>query len=101
MTKIILNFDESGNMGQRGRYFTIACVETDNNKPLNNVMRKTVLKAKKQFETYKNCKEIKASEAYPCVKDYFLNKIASKNLKVRYIVADLLHVNKELKDDEN
>ncbi|EOR24979.1 hypothetical protein A499_06505 [Niallia nealsonii AAU1] len=99
--KIVLNFDESGNMGKSGRYFTIACIETMHTKPLSNVMKKAVLKAKLAFPKYGNCKEIKASESNPVVKDYFLRKIASKDIKVRYVVADLEHVKPALIADEN
>jgi Protein of unknown function (DUF3800) len=99
--RVILNFDESGNMGKRGRYFTIACVESQQTKPLINVMSKAALKTKRTFSAFKNSDEIKAADAYPCIKDYFLRKISSKELSIRYIVADLLHVKKELTDDEN
>jgi Protein of unknown function (DUF3800) len=99
--KVILNFDESGNMGSKGRYFTIACIESKNIKPLSNVMKKTVLKTKKTFPEYQNFKEIKAKDSYPAIKDYFLRKIASKDINIRYIVADFEHVIQKLKDDEN
>ncbi|MBT2603714.1 DUF3800 domain-containing protein [Bacillus sp. ISL-53] len=99
--KIVLNFDESGNMGKRGKYFTIACIETNNTKPLVNTMKKTVLKTKKKFPEYENRDEIKASESSPVIKDYFMRKIASKDIKIRYIVADLEHVKQGLLDDEN
>ncbi|MBK5495301.1 DUF3800 domain-containing protein [Bacillus thuringiensis] len=100
--KVILNFDESGNMGRKGRYFTIACVEMESStKPLTNVMKRAVLKTKKTFSEYQNVNEVKASDSTPIIKDYILQKIASKDIKIRYIVADLLHVKQELKDDEN
>jgi len=100
--KIILNFDESGNLGRKGRYFTIACVEMNSStKPLSNVMKKSIVKTKKYFSDFKNYKEIKASDAYPPIKDYFLRKIASKDLSIRYIVADLKHVKSDLLRDEN
>ena len=99
--KMILNFDESGNFGKRGRYFTIACVATENTKPLSNVMKKAVLKTKNTFPEFANHSEVKASDAYPPIKDYFLRKIASKDVSIRYIVADLHHVKKQLLEDEN
>lgn len=100
--KIILNFDESGNLGKQGRYFTLACIQTSDLKPLTNVMKnKAVLKTKQKFPEFSSAKEIKASEAYPPIKDYFLRKITSKDIKIRYIVADLEHVKKQLLDDEN
>lgn len=99
--KVILNFDESGNMGTRGRYFTIACVETYNTKPLENVMKKIILKTRKKFSKYEEMKEIKAKDAGIVVKDYFLRSICSKNVRIRYIVADLENVYEHLKEDKN
>lgn len=101
MGKVILNFDESGNLGKKGRYFTIACVETNNAKPLKNVMKKSILKTRRKFDKYKDYKEIKASESNPVIKDYFLRKIASKDIQIRYVVADLWHTDKKLIEDEN
>ncbi|MGG4462594.1 DUF3800 domain-containing protein [Micromonospora provocatoris] len=99
--KVILNFDESGNLGTKGRYFVIGCVITDNTKPLSNVLKKAVLKTKQTFDKYKNVKEIKAADSTPAIKDYFLRKISSKNVGVRYIVADKRNCKKALLDDEN
>lgn len=98
---VILNFDESGNLGSKGRYFTIACVQTLNQKPLFNVMKKAVLKTKKTFDDFSEFQEIKASHAYPCIKDYFLNKIVSKDIEIKYVVADLNFVKPQLLKDEN
>lgn len=99
--KLILNFDESGNLGKEGRYFTIACVEMPTTKPLSNVMKKAALKTKKAFPRFESEDEIKASDSSPVIKDYFLRKIASKELNIRYIVADLHHVKAKLLEDEN
>lgn len=100
--KVYLNFDESGNMGSRGKYFTIACVQTNNPKSLKNVMKKTVLKVKKKFPKFEEYPEIKASDASMIVKDFFLRKIVSKDdVFVRYVVADKEHVKAKLLEDEN
>ena len=102
LQNIYLYLDESGNFGSAGRYFTIAAIETNNPKPLQNVMKKTVLKAKQKFPKYEKVKEIKASHSSPIVKEYFLRKIVSNtNLCIRYIVADKYHVKEELLDNEN
>jgi hypothetical protein len=98
---LILNFDESGNLGKSGRYFTIACVGSTDMKPLANVVKKASLKTKQTFPKYSDFTEIKAKDSYPFIKDYFLNKIVSKDIDIRYIVADLNHVKKSLIDDEN
>lgn len=101
MTKVILNLDESGNLGSDGRYFTIACIETTNVKPLINVMKKTELKTKQTFEKFKNADEIKANEAFPLIKDYYYRKIASKDIAIRYVTADKPYVKSRLLEDEN
>ncbi|MDY0395450.1 DUF3800 domain-containing protein [Virgibacillus halophilus] len=101
MTKVILNFDESGNMGRKGRYFTIACVETHNTKPLINVMKKACLKVKKEFPHLTGNREIKASDSFPVIKDYILRRIVTKDIKIRYATADLPYVNRKLLEDEN
>ncbi|MCP1185105.1 DUF3800 domain-containing protein [Paenibacillus sp. 1781tsa1] len=99
---MILNFDESGNLGTGGRYFIIAaiCVK-DNISPLKNVIKKAVLKTKETFPNYSDVNEIKASHSTQIIKDYFLNKIVSKDIEIKYIVADKLHVKKALLQDEN
>ena len=98
---MILNFDESGNFGRSGRYFVIACIGAQNMKPLENVMDKVILKIKKEFPQYARAREIKANHAFPVIKDFMLRKISSKEVDIRYIVADLHHVKKSLRDDEN
>lgn len=99
--KIYLYLDESGNLGMEGKYFTIAAIETTNSKPLNNVVKKSILKTKNTFIKFKDSNEIKASDSSPIIKDYFLTKIASKDINVRYITSDKRHVKKALLDDEN
>ena len=98
-----LIIDESGNLGPSGRYFVIACIETPEYKPLNNVMKRKLGKAKSMFpELAKlHSHEIKANEAYPCVKYHILETIARKNIKISYIVADLKHVKSTLLVDKN
>lgn len=98
---MILNFDESGNMGKQGRYFNIACVGGAEMKPLENVIGKSILKVKKEFPQYADLREIKASHSNPSIKDYILNKIISKDIFIRYIVADLKYTNSNLIEDEN
>lgn len=44
-----LFFDESGNLGKEGRYFVIACIESEKYKRLDRVMKKTLLKVKNKF----------------------------------------------------
>ncbi|SEU32876.1 DUF3800 domain-containing protein [Paenibacillus sp. NFR01] len=98
---MILNFDESGNLGKQGRYFTIACVAGENLKPLENIMNRSIVKVKSKFPKFTHRTEVKASDSNPIIKEYMLRKIASKNMQIKYIVADLEHVQPNLLDDEN
>lgn len=98
-----LIFDESGNLGQAGRYFVIACIDTKEYKALHNIMKRKLKKAKDLFPelSTQHAHEVKANEAYPCVKYHILECIISKNVKVSYIVADLNHVDSKLLEDKN
>lgn len=97
-----LIFDESGNLGKDGRYFVIACIDTDNVKELHNIMKRKIEIARLKFPTMKtHTNEIKASEAFPCVKYHLLECIAKKNIKISYIVADLKYVEDRLLEDKN
>jgi|AKZA01.1.fsa_nt_gi hypothetical protein len=97
-----LIIDESGNLGIKGRYFVIACIDTRETKSLHNVMKKAIKKAKEKFPEIDNhANELKANEAYPCVKEYVLRKITTKEADIHYIVADLKHVYKGLLSDKN
>lgn len=97
-----LIFDESGNLGSSGRYFAIACVDTNEPRPLHIVMKKAILKARNKFPNLnKHTVELKANEAYPCVKHYILEKIISKDVRISYVVADLKYVKSEMLRDTN
>ena len=96
-------FDESGNLGSSGRYFVIACIETNNYRALHNIMHRKLGIAKAKFPALSvlHTHEIKAKEAYPCVRHHILECIASKELSVSYIVADLNHVKSTLLIEKN
>ncbi len=98
-----LIFDESGNLGIRGRYFVIACIDTNNYKALHNIMHKKLGLAKKMFPALSilHSNEIKAKDAYPCIKYHVLECIAKKDLHVSYIVTDLNHIKPALLKDKN
>ncbi len=98
-----LIFDESGNLGSSGRYFVIACIDTNNYKALHNIMHKKLGIAKKMFHELSilHSNEIKAKDAYPCIKYHILECIAKKDLQISYIVADLNHVKPSLLIDKN
>lgn len=97
-----LIFDESGNLGVDGRYFVIACIDTKMSKSLHNIMKNKLRQAKKLFPNLTtHSHEVKAKDAYPCVKHHILESIASKDLSISYIVADLQHINPNLLKDKN
>lgn len=98
-----LIFDESGNLGSSGRYFVIACIDTRNYKSLHNIMKKKLGIAKQLFQELAclHSNEIKAKDAYPCIKYHILESIVRKELSISYIVADLKYVKKNLLDDKN
>lgn len=96
-------FDESGNLGSNGRYFVIACINTMNYKSLYNTMHKKLGKAKQKFPELSklHAHEIKANEAYPCIKYHILECITEKDIRISYIVADLLHTKPALLEEKN
>lgn len=98
-----LIFDESGNLGNSGRYFVIACIDTKSPKALHNILRKKLGVAKSLFPELAalHSNEIKAKDAYPCIKYHILECIAQKDLSISYIVADLTHIRPELLKDKN
>ena len=95
-----LIFDESGNLGMSGRYFVISCIDTTNAKALHNIMKRKLKLAGDKFPELKSlhAHEIKAKDAYPCVKHHILESIISKEVTISYIVVDLQHEKKLLKD---
>lgn len=97
-----LIFDESGNLGSSGRYFVIACIDTNKSKSLHNIMSKSILKARTEFpELVQHKRELKANEVYPFVKYFILEKIVTKDIRISYIVADLKHTEKTLLENRN
>lgn len=98
-----LIFDESGNLGMSGRYFVIACVDTTNAKALHNIIKRKLKIAGEQFPELKtlHVHEIKAKDAYPCIKYHILECITSKEVSISYIVVDLVHTAPNLLNDKN
>lgn len=66
-------------------------------------MHKKLGIAKKMFHELSllHSNEIKAKDAYPCIKYHILEYIAKKDLQISYIVADLNHVKPSLLTDKN
>ncbi len=98
-----LIFDESGNLGSSGRYFVISCIDTKNAKALHNIMKRKLKQAGDKFPELKtlHAHEIKAKDAYPCVKYHLLECIVTKDVTISYIVVDLYHAEKRLLNDKN
>lgn len=98
-----LVFDEFGNLGVSGRYFVIACIDTKNAKSVHNIMKRKLKQAGDKFPELKtlHAHEIKAKDAYPCVKYHLLECISSKDISISYIVVDLQHTEERLLKDKN
>ena len=98
-----LIFDESGNLGISRRYFVISCIDTTSAKSLHNIMKRKLKIAGEKFPELKtlHAHEIKAKDAYPCVKHHLLECIISKNVTISYIVVDLNHIEPRLLKDKN
>lgn len=98
-----LIFDESGNLGISGRYFVISCIDTMNAKSLHNIMKRKLKQAGDKFPELKtlHVHEIKAKDAYPCVKYHILESILSKEVTISYIVVDLHYIEERLLKDKN
>lgn len=87
--------DESGNLGTKGRYFVIACIDTFNVKSIHNIM-------KKKIKLYgNNTLEIKASHSTPMIKEDVLKSLLNRDYTISYIVADLHNIYDYLKNDKN
>jgi len=87
--------DESGNLGNDGRYFVIAIIVPQKSKRISNFM--------KAFCAKNNLSEIKASQLSFAQKQEIFNKLTSANdYTVSYIVADKKHIdNHQLFKDKN
>lgn len=98
-----LIMDESGNLGCSGRYFVIACIDTTSYKALHNIMHSKIGLARKEFPSCvkAHTHELKANDAYPCVKYYILEHIVNKDIKISYIVLDKLWADPALMRDKN
>lgn len=102
MKEYYMYFDESGNLGNGGKYFVIACVLTKNPKLLHNTMKKTLLYIKKNYKNAKfNSNELKANVANKEIKEIIINNICKKDVSVSYIVAQKKYIQDNLKDDKN
>lgn len=102
MKEYFLYFDESGNLGVKDRYFVIACILTENPKELENKMKKVLLHIKKKYKNTKwNGYELKANSCKPWIKEIIYKSIIEKNIKISYIVADKVWIEKSLMQDKN
>lgn len=102
MKEYFLYFDESGNLGSDGRYFTIACILTENPKGLQNKMKKVLNYIKKNYDYVKwNKYELKAASCTPEIKRIIYNALSKKDIEVSYIVADKVYIDDILKRDKN
>ena len=70
-------------------------------KSLHNIMKRKLKQAGNMFPALAamHSHEIKAKDAYPCVKYHILESIISKDISISYIVVDLQHIEKRLLKD--
>lgn len=102
MEEYYMYFDESGNLGTKGKYFVIACIITKEPKSLHNTMKKTLKKVKKDHPNLEfNGHELKANKASKVVKELILSRICSKDIEISYIIAEKKHVEEQLITDQN
>lgn len=87
--------DESGDLGNKGRYFVITLLAPQKSKRIINFMRKFCVKNSLQ--------EVKASQLSFQQKQFIFNKLCSANdYTVSYIVADKQNIdNKKILEDKN
>ena len=74
-----------------------------NAKSLHNIMKRKLKQAGDKFPELKtlHAHEIKAKDAYPCVKYHILESILSKDVTISYIVVDLHYTEERLLKDKN
>ncbi len=102
MEEYFMYFDESGNLGKKGKYFVIACILTKKQKSLHNTMKKTLKKIKNNNpELHFDGHELKANKASKNVKEFIINRICSNDIEISYIVAEKRHVEEQLIKDQN
>ena len=104
MSNVSLFIDESGNLGSQGRYFLICALE------INTIKIKTVTRrVSRLISRFKikrlipKCKELKGWSIKENDRIELIEKILSKDIKVRYIVLDKSKTTMLLKkaDDKN
>lgn len=102
MEEYFMYFDESGNLGKKGKYFVIACILTKHPKKLHNTMKKTLKKIKKDNpELIFDGHELKANRASKKAKEFIINRICSNDIEISYIVAEKRHIEAQLIKDQN
>lgn len=102
MKEYYMYFDESGNLGNGGKYFVIACILTKNPGLLHNTIKKTLLYVKKNYKNVKfNSNELKANVANKEIKELIINNICKKDVQISYIVAQKKYIQDNLKEDKN
>lgn len=104
MKEINLFIDESGNLGSQGRYFLICAldVKTECLKTVSRRVSRLINKFKSNNKIPKN-KELKGWSLNEDSRIELIDKILSKDIKVRYIVLDLKKTTMllEKSDDKN
>lgn len=87
--------DESGNLGEQGKYFVIACLIP----PQSNRLKNLVKRCRVSFGDGQPLDELKGFNLTFEQRQYFLNRlVAAKDFGFAYIVADKRHLRPGLAD---
>jgi hypothetical protein len=98
-----LILDESGNLGENGRYFVIACLETRDRPALHRSMKNKIEQIKNLFPFLAHKHEIKARKllVFPTLKEDVLAAITALDVNISYIVVDKSSAGEALAGDKN
>lgn len=92
--------DESGDWGSTSeRFYVIGGYVTKDPVRVRSVMRRLEARIRKRFPEFIG-KEIKASKAYPPIKDFILRALASEDIEFCYLVIDKRNSDSHDKDQE-
>ena len=94
--------DESGNLGEKGRYFIITALIPRNSKRIKNIVMRSFLKFSKEIPKLKIAGELKGSIlSFKHKQDFILKLTKKDDFSIAYIVADKKHIIPKLKRDNN
>jgi len=92
--------DESGDLGRYGnRYFTLACLMTNDTKRINRIIKK--VRERKLKKNMKELSEVKAANSDERIRRYVLSEIRNTDCEIFLLVVDKNKVLSKLFDAQN